>query len=139
MPAGAPKKVDLYLDAVEQWEATHDGRRPTALELAIELGKPLELKAAGGWFGFLAPSAVPAPILARLSHPRWFYVRNLCLLLGEIGDPAGVPALVRMLSRAEMKVRREAIHSSISASLMKCRGSKRFQLLISASSFFQRL
>ncbi|MBI5906119.1 MAG: HEAT repeat domain-containing protein [Deltaproteobacteria bacterium] len=69
-------------------------RRKALLSLVVRLGE-----------------AAVAPILARLSHPRWFYVRNLCLLLGEIGDPTGVPALVRMLSRPELKIRREAVQS----------------------------
>jgi HEAT repeat protein len=69
-------------------------RRKAILSLAVRLG-----------------GTAVAPILARMDHPRWFYVRNLCLLLGEIGDPAGVPALVRMLSHGETKVRREAVQS----------------------------
>lgn len=42
-------------------------------------------------------------------------------------------------SRYMMRWRLVAIHSSISASLMKWLGSKRFQLAISGSYFFQRL
>ncbi|RJP22423.1 MAG: HEAT repeat domain-containing protein [Deltaproteobacteria bacterium] len=84
--------ADALLDRLLVEEGA--ARRKALLSLVVRLGE-----------------AAVAPILARLSHPRWFYVRNLCLLLGEIGDPAGVPALVRMLSRAEMKIRREAVQS----------------------------
>ena len=42
------------VDLVLQWADDHDGRRPTALEVALVTGKPLELRSDGGWFGFLA-------------------------------------------------------------------------------------
>jgi len=58
----------------------------------------------------LGESAVPS-ILSRVEDERWFFLRNLCLLLGEIGAPAGIPALVRMLSNREAKVRREAVQA----------------------------
>jgi len=58
----------------------------------------------------LGESAVPA-ILTRVEDERWFFLRNLCFLLGEIGAPAGIPALVRMLSNREEKVRREAVQA----------------------------
>lgn len=84
--------ADALLDRllVEEGKA----RRKALLSLVIRLG-----------------TAAVAPILARLDHSRWFYVRNLCLILGEIGDPEGVPALVRMLSHGDAKVRREAVQS----------------------------
>ena len=58
----------------------------------------------------LGESAVPS-ILSRVEDERWFFLRNLCFLLGEVGAPAGIPALVRMLSNREAKVRREAVQA----------------------------
>jgi len=70
------------------------GRRKILLSLVLRLGE----------------KAVPS-ILSRIEGQRWFFLRNLCFLLGEIGAPAGIPALVGMLSAKEPKVRREAIQA----------------------------
>ncbi len=70
------------------------GRRKILLSLVLRLGE----------------KAVP-PILARIQGQRWFFLRNLCFLLGEIGAPAGIPPLVGMLSAREPKVRREAVQA----------------------------
>ena len=50
-------------------------------------------------------------ILSRIEGQRWFFLRNLCFLLGEIGASAGIPPLVGMLSASEPKVRREAVQA----------------------------
>jgi len=70
------------------------GRRKILLSLVLRLGE----------------EAVPS-ILSRIEGQRWFFLRNLCFLLGEIGAPAGIPQLVGMLSAREPKVRREAVQA----------------------------
>jgi len=70
------------------------GKRKVLLRLATRLGSP----------------AVPE-ILRRLSHPKWFYVRNLCLLLGDIGDHRAVPGLLSTLSHPDSRVKREALQA----------------------------
>ena len=70
------------------------GQRKMLLSLILRLGE----------------LAVPS-ILSRIAGQRWFFLRNLCFLLGEIGAPAGIPALVGMLSAREPKVRREAVQA----------------------------
>ena len=70
------------------------GRRKILLSLVLRLGE----------------KAVPS-ILSRIEGQRWFFLRNLCFLLGEIGAPAGIPPLVGMLSAREPKVRREAVQA----------------------------
>jgi hypothetical protein len=52
--------------------------------------------------------ATPA-IRGKLDEPHWYFVRNLCLVLGRIGDPSAVPDLVRLLDHQDLRVRREAI------------------------------
>ena len=52
--------------------------------------------------------AAPA-IRKKLDEPYWYFVRNLCLILGRIGDPSAVPDLVRLLAHQDLRVRREAI------------------------------
>ncbi|MGZ8450275.1 MAG: hypothetical protein ACXWWV_11905, partial [Candidatus Deferrimicrobiaceae bacterium] len=50
------------------------GQRKILLSLVLRLGE----------------KAVPS-ILSRIEGQRWFFLRNLCFLLGEIGAPAGIP------------------------------------------------
>jgi len=70
------------------------GMRRVLLSLLIRIGEP----------------AVPA-IAARLQDLPWFFLRNLCFILGEIGASGTVPGLVRMLAHKEQRVRREAIQA----------------------------
>ena len=67
-------------------------RRRTLISLAVRMGVP-------------ASSA----ILEKLTDPRWYFVRNLCFVLGEIGFRGAVPGLVRMLQHADPRVRKEAV------------------------------
>ena len=71
---------------------TDPGNRKTLLSLA---------------FRFDA-EAVPA-IRGKLDDPHWYFVRNLCLVLGRIGDPSVVPDLVRLLGHQDLRVRKEAV------------------------------
>jgi hypothetical protein len=54
--------------------------------------------------------AIPA-IREKLDEPHWYFVRNLCLILGRIGDLSVVPDLVRSLDHQDLRVRKEAILS----------------------------
>lgn len=58
----------------------------------------------------LGPAAVPA-ILERMGHPKWYFVRNLCIILGELGDRRASNSLVQAVSHPDHRVRREAIHA----------------------------
>jgi hypothetical protein len=73
---------------------TDQGNRKTLLSLA---------------FRFDA-EAIPA-IRGKLDEPHWYFVRNLCLVLGRIGDLSAVPDLVRALDHTDLRVRKEAILS----------------------------
>jgi HEAT repeat protein len=52
--------------------------------------------------------AIPE-IRRKLDDPHWYFVRNLCLVLGRIGDPSVVPDLVRLLAHKDLRVRKEAV------------------------------
>ena len=56
----------------------------------------------------LGPAIVP-DIISRLSHPKWYFVRNLCVILGNIGDRRAVENLLQAISHADYRVKREAI------------------------------
>ena len=90
------KHGNLAADALlrKLMDEERPGRRKTLLSLVLRLGE----------------KAVPT-ILSRMKGQRWFFLRNLCFLLGEIGAPAGIPPLVGMLSAREPKLRREAVQA----------------------------
>lgn len=50
---GPASANDRLVELARQWMDTHEGRRPTALELAIVSGKPFSMKKQGGWFGLM--------------------------------------------------------------------------------------
>lgn len=50
---GQPRRQDRLLELARQWVTDHDGRRPTALELALVTGEAHNVRQSGGWFGFL--------------------------------------------------------------------------------------
>lgn len=47
--------------------------------------------------------------IARLRDPRWYFLRNLILLLNNIGDPSVVTHIRRLTMHKHSKVRQEAI------------------------------
>jgi superfamily II DNA or RNA helicase/diadenosine tetraphosphate (Ap4A) HIT family hydrolase/HKD family nuclease len=51
---GPKRDEDLLLELVRAWTDEHEGRRPTAMEIALATGQGLQLKRQGGWYGFLA-------------------------------------------------------------------------------------
>jgi hypothetical protein len=69
-------------------------RRKLLLSLAVRMGA----------------AAAPA-ILERLVDPRWYFVRNLCFLLGEIGCRDAAQDLVRILDHPDPRVKKEAIQA----------------------------
>jgi len=71
---------------------TSQSRRRTLLKMAVHLG----------------PSAMPF-LRDRLAHPKWYFVRNICYIMGEIRDRQAVPGLLGATKHADRRVRREAI------------------------------
>jgi len=51
--AGAPTPADQLDQLIQEWKELHDDLRPTATEISLVIGKSLELKKFGGWFGYL--------------------------------------------------------------------------------------
>jgi len=58
----------------------------------------------------LGGSAVPF-ILKMMQDQRWFIVRNLASILGDIGQPEAVPELLACLKHSDIRVSKEAIRS----------------------------
>ncbi|MFQ5700371.1 MAG: HEAT repeat domain-containing protein [Acidobacteriota bacterium] len=55
--------------------------------------------------------ATPAPFLARLDDQRWYLVRNVVGILGDIGDAEILPELDRVAAHPEPRVRREVVRT----------------------------
>ncbi len=53
--------------------------------------------------------AAREPILARLYDARWYFVRNLVLILRKLGNPSVPPSLRRLLRHPHAKVREEVL------------------------------
>jgi len=71
-------------------------------------------------------SAVIDPIAARLGDERWYFVRNLVLVLRELKDPAVAPVLERLVRHQHPKVQNEVMQTLLrfgnqNANLMLCK------------------
>lgn len=58
----------------------------------------------------LGPAGVPQ-MIERLAHPKWFFVRNLCVILGDIGDRRAFPGLMNATVHSDHRVKREALQA----------------------------
>jgi len=63
---GPARQQDRLVELIREWIDEHHGRRPTALELSVVTGQAFQLKAKGGWFGFLAELGVLDPAERRV-------------------------------------------------------------------------
>jgi HEAT repeat protein len=66
-------------------------------------------------------------VVERFDDDRWFVLRNLAMILGEVGDPSMVEQLSPLLKHADARVRQEAVASTI-----KLGGPQAVALLIGA-------
>lgn len=87
---------------------------PAAVVLAVEkMGSIDNLairKALSTMIVKLGEPAVPS-LLAMLGDSRWYIVRSLTTILGDIGSPAAVSGLQKCLSHEDIRVAKEAIRS----------------------------
>ncbi|UFS72238.1 HEAT repeat domain-containing protein [Geomonas sp. RF6] len=72
----------------------------------------------------LGPRALP-PLVAMLKDERWWVVRNMVAIIGELKCQECVPALRQALAHEDLRVKREAIRA-----LMKCGGSEAEGVLV---------
>jgi HEAT repeat protein len=56
----------------------------------------------------IGPPVVPA-ILDNLNDARWYFVRNMVTILGNLGEPDLAPHIVTSLSHPDLRVKKEAI------------------------------
>lgn len=92
LAAAGPSAVAL---AVEKMGATENlAVRKELTTLIVRLGEP----------------AVP-PLVVMLGDSRWYIVRNLAAILGDIGSPKAVPELQKCLQHDDIRVCKETIRS----------------------------
>lgn len=54
--------------------------------------------------------AESVPILVdKLTHSKWYLVRNLCTALGDMGDPRAISGLLKTIVHQDWRVRRETV------------------------------
>lgn len=58
----------------------------------------------------MGDDAVPT-LLSQMDDVRWYIIRNLCAVLGSIGNIAAVPQLLKCLTHADLRVCKEAVRS----------------------------
>lgn len=87
---------------------------PSGISLAIaKMGSTANLavrKELSSLLVGVGASAVPV-ILKMMQDSRWYIVRNLCAILGDIGMPAAVPELQACLQHTDIRVCKEAVRS----------------------------
>lgn len=60
------------------------------------------------------------PFTARLKDPRWFLVRNVVHILGELGDAAALPALKEIARHEDPRVRKELVRTYTRFGTQEC-------------------
>lgn len=58
-------------------------------------------------------ASVKGPVIKRLKDNRWYYVRNLIILLRNLNDPSVLPVLHNLLDHPHPKVRHELMQTLI--------------------------
>jgi len=89
-----PRAVDYLIErlAIEE----DRGRRADLVHLLKEMDK-----------------SVSRTFVERLEDPRWFLVRNVIHILGELGDPAVLPSLRRAARHDDPRVRKEVVKTGV--------------------------
>jgi len=99
---------------------------PALLEaLSNEQSRPIRVHLVG-MLAAIGDQALPE-IRKHLRDKRWFFVRNLVWIIGEIGDTRFVPHLGIIVSHPDVRVRREAVRS-----MAKLRNEATVKVLLSA-------
>lgn len=87
---------------------------PAAIKLTVEkMGATNNLavrKALNTLIVRLGEQAIP-PLLAMIGDKRWYIVRNLAAILGDIGSAEAVPELQKCLQHDDIRVSKESIRS----------------------------
>lgn len=86
------------------------GAMTAAVELMGSTSNPRTRKMLSSLLAGLGEDAVPV-LLDFMHDPRWFIIRNICVILGSIASRRAVTALTQYLSHSDLRVRKEAVRS----------------------------
>ena len=96
----------------ERLDKTFEALGPHSVEsLLAGLAREEDWEIRKPFLAFVAArgkASIP-PLLRRLSDPSWYLVRNVLLILGDIGDPSTIPSIAVALEHPEPRVRRDAV------------------------------
>lgn len=93
--------------------------------LSHEESRPIRVHLVG-MLAAIGDQALPE-IRKHLRDKRWFFVRNLVWIIGEIGEPRFIPHLGIIVKHPDVRVRREAVRS-----MAKLRNEATSKVLLSA-------
>jgi hypothetical protein len=100
-----PEDVEMIYDLLAKFGGI--AAPPLFDRLLIE-PDPSRRRALIKFLARLGPAIVP-DAGNRMSHPKWYFVRNLCTILGDVGDRQALEPLMQAISHREHRVKREAI------------------------------
>jgi hypothetical protein len=100
-----PEDVEMIYDLLAKFGGI--AAPPLFDRLLIE-PDPSRRRALIKFLARLGPAIVP-DAGKRMSHPKWYFVRNLCTILGDIGDRQALEPVMEALSHGDHRVKREAI------------------------------
>jgi HEAT repeat protein len=118
--AGAPDVLDALIARLADDDESEPAKRllsilaPSHIDELVDMMAAEEDRARRRTFlDVLGREATrdPRQIIERLDDQRWFVVRNLAVVLGRSGNATSVPALRRLLSHDDHRVRVEVLRS----------------------------
>ncbi|MCC6350720.1 MAG: HEAT repeat domain-containing protein [Candidatus Eisenbacteria bacterium] len=126
--AGALSQVFATLDAeavAERLDEAEPGPQARFFALAVRLGRPaldllvgvlaiatrVRLRAAATTALSYLCAEEPELLGRHLADPRWYVVRNIVFVLGQIGGPGIVELLARIVQHPDARVRRSVVHA----------------------------
>lgn len=116
---------DFFSFVFEQLEG-HNSLTKNALQMLLSVGGPSAIQLAAERMGAtnhqaarktlanllasMGEDALPI-LLPMMADKRWYFIRNICVILGTIASSDGVPGLITCLQHTDIRVRKEAIRS----------------------------
>lgn len=117
---------EVFFRFVFERVESHDGLSKNALQAVLNVGGPAAIMLAAEQMGAthhqaarkalathlatLGEPVVPI-LLPMLADKRWYFIRNICVILGAVASSDSIPGLTACLQHGDIRVRKEAIRS----------------------------
>ena len=109
LPASFHRLTEADRDALERTAKTLGAFVADPLLAALEKEEDWEIRKTLIRFLVAQGREVIPTLVKRLADPSWFLVRNILVVLGEVGDPSVLPMISGTLRHPEPRVRKEAV------------------------------